>query len=126
MRVGEWAARWVPPGAVAAVWVYEGLVAKVLGARPDERAIVESVPVLGGAAAVVLVLIGLAEIALGGWVLTGWAPRTAAAVQTALLAGFNAGGLAFGGGHIAEPLNLVLHNVVLLVLAWLVALRRHR
>ena len=124
--MGEWAARWVPPGAVAAVWIYEGLVVKLLGARPDERAVVESVPVLGAAAAVVLVLIGLAEIALGAWVLAGWAPRTAAAVQTALLAGFNAGGLVFGGGSIAEPLNLVLHNAVLLVLAWLVAIRRHR
>ncbi|WP_346052353.1 DoxX-like family protein [Amycolatopsis dongchuanensis] len=125
MRVRAWVVRWVPPGAVAAVWVYEGLVAKLLGARPDERAIVAAVPVLGAAAGVLLVLIGLAEIGLGLWVLTGWAPRTAAAVQTALLAVFNGGGLLFGGGQIAEPLNLVLHNVVLLVLAWLVATRRH-
>ena len=124
--MGRWAARWVPPGVVAAVWVYEGLVAKLLGARPDERAIVSSVPVLGAAAGVVLAVIGLAEIGLGLWVLTGRAPRTAAAAQTVLLAGFNAGGLLFGGGQIAEPLNLVLHNVVLLVLAWLVATRKRR
>ncbi|WP_306999010.1 DoxX-like family protein [Amycolatopsis thermophila] len=124
--MGEWVARWVPPGAVAAVWIYEGLVAKLLGARPDERAVVQSVPVLGRYAAVLLVLIGLAEIALGMWVLTGWTPRTAAAVQTALLAGFNTGGIAFGGGNITEPLDLVLQNIVLLVLAWLVATRRRR
>lgn len=45
-------------------------------------------------------LIGAAEVALAGWMLSGRRPRRAAAAQTALLLGMNAGGLLFAGERI--------------------------
>ncbi|MBV8933828.1 MAG: DoxX-like family protein [Kutzneria sp.] len=114
--------RWVSRAAVAAVWCYEGLLAKVLGGRPDELSVVASVPFLPASAApVLLVLIGIGEAGIGLWVLIGRAPRAAAVVQTVVIAGFNAGGLLFAADRIPLPGQLLLHNAVLLVLAWLVA-----
>lgn len=113
--------------AVALVWVYEGLVAKIIGARPDELAIIGSVPFLpDGAARVVMIMIGSAEVIIAIWVLTARAPRAAAVGQTLVLTGFNTGGLIFGGGEIAEPAHLLVTNFALLALVWLVALTPSR
>ena len=47
-------------------------------------------------------------------------------VQTLVLAGFNTGGLIFGGDEIAEPAHLLVTNLALLALVWLVALTPSR
>jgi hypothetical protein len=46
--------------------------------------------------------------------LSGRAPRAAALVQTGVVVAFNAGGLAVGGGHIADPGRLLTGNAVLI------------
>ncbi|GAA1189977.1 hypothetical protein F4556_000078 [Kitasatospora gansuensis] len=108
--------------AVALMWWYEGFWCKVFPGRADQRAIVEGVPLLpAGAVTPLLVAIGLAEVALGVWVLTRRRPYAAAAVQTALVAGFNTGGLLFGAEHIPEPGRLVVQDVAFLALIWLFA-----
>lgn len=110
--------------AVALVWWYEGLWDKVLGGSPDQRAIVAAVPWLPARAVTAAVLgIGLAEVALGAWALSGWRPRPAAVVQTGALVAFNAGGLAFGAAHVPDPAGMLVRNVAFLALVWLVALR---
>lgn len=115
--------------ALALVWLYEGLVAKILGFRADERAIVASVPGLPDAwVGVALGLLGAYEVGLAVMIMFGrparlpWLPRAAAVVQTVTLLAFNAGGLIFGGGEIAEPAHLLITNAALLALAWLVAI----
>ncbi|MFJ9950818.1 DoxX-like family protein [Kitasatospora sp. NPDC091207] len=111
--------------AIALMWGYEGLWCKIFPGRADQRAIVEGLPLLPeGAAAVLLVAIGLAELALGVWVLSGRLPRLAALVQTALVAGFNTGGLLVGADHIPEPGRLVVQDLVFLALIWTVAAAR--
>lgn len=111
-------ARW----AVALVWFYEGFWCKVWPGRADQRAIVGDVPFLPGwAVTAALVAIGLAEVALGLWVLTGRRARTAALVQTALVVGFNAGGLLFSPGQIEEPGRLLTQNLVFVALIWMLA-----
>ncbi|WP_371482468.1 DoxX-like family protein [Kitasatospora sp. NBC_00315] len=118
--------RWtaLPAAAVALMWFYEGFWCKVLPGRADQRAIVESVPLLpGGAVTPVLLAIGFAEVALGLWVLGGRAARAAAVVQTGLVVGFNAGGLLFGGDQIPEPGRLVVQDLAFLALIWTVAAR---
>ncbi|MEV5609514.1 DoxX-like family protein [Streptomyces sp. NPDC052225] len=111
-------ARW----AVALVWFYEGFWCKVWPGRADQRAIVGDVPLLDGwSVTAALVAIGLAEVALGIWVLTGLRPVAAALVQTALVAGFNAGGLLFSPGQIDEPGRLLTQNLVFVALIWVLA-----
>jgi uncharacterized membrane protein YphA (DoxX/SURF4 family) len=108
--------------AIALVWWYEGFWCKVWPGRADQRAIVGDVPGLPGwAVGPALLAIGLAEVALGVWVLTGRRTRAAAVVQTVLVVAFNAGGLLFGADRIAEPGRLVTQDLALLALVWLVA-----
>ncbi|MFD7730333.1 DoxX-like family protein [Kitasatospora phosalacinea] len=115
----------LPALAVALMWWYEGFWCKVFPGRADQRAIVEGLPLLpAGAAGALLVAIGLAEVALGAWVLLGHRPYAAAVVQTVLVVGFNTGGLLVGAQHIPEPGRLVVQDLALLALIWLVAARR--
>ncbi|GAA1672000.1 DoxX-like family protein [Fodinicola feengrottensis] len=107
---------------VAAVWAYEGLYCKVLGGAGDQRAIVASVPGLpAGWVTAALVTIGVLETALGAWALSGVRARLAAVLQTAVIVGFNAGGLVFAGNEIAEPGRLLVQNAAFLTLVWVLA-----
>lgn len=130
MSAGLVSRSWLRVGqvALALVWLYEGLVAKILGLRTDERAIVASVPGLPDPfVGTALVLLGAYEVALAVMIMLGrparfrWLPRAAAVLQTVTLVAFNAGGLVFGGDEIAEPAHLLINNAALLALAWLVA-----
>ncbi|MEU0602797.1 DoxX-like family protein [Streptomyces sp. NPDC006393] len=111
------AARW----AIALVWFYEGFWCKIWPGRADQRAIVGDVPFLPGWAVTgVLVGIGLAEVAIGAWVLSGRRARSAALVQTMLVVAFNLGGLLFSSGQIDEPGRLVTQDLAFLALIWMV------
>lgn len=108
-------------GAVALVWFYEGGWCKVWPGRADQRAIVGDVPILPGwAVTTALVVVGLTEVAIGIWVLTGRRVRAAAVVQTLLVAGFNAGGLLFSPDQIDEPGRLLTQNLAFVALIWMV------
>ncbi|MET7289394.1 DoxX-like family protein [Streptomyces sp. NPDC005573] len=111
-------------GAIALVWFYEGFWCKVWPGRADQRAIVGDVPLLPGwAVTAALLAIGLAEVGIGLWVLSGRRARAAAAVQTALVLVFNAGGLLFAPDRIDEPGRLLTQNLVFLVLIHAVGTR---
>lgn len=113
--------------AIAAVWLYEGFWCKVLGRMPDQKGIVEAVPLLGPArVAVVLPILGVLECGLAAWVLSGWAPVWAAAVQTGLLVGMNANGLFFARRLIHDPAGMVVKNFVFVVLIWVAAAQGSR
>ncbi|SEM26900.1 DoxX-like family protein [Streptacidiphilus jiangxiensis] len=115
----------LPAAAVALTWFYEGLWCKLWPGRADQRAIVGSVPMLpAGAVTTVLAAIGLMEVGIGLWVLSGRRPLLAAAVQTALIVAFNTGGLLFGADQIAEPGRLVVQDLALIALIWTVATTR--
>ncbi|MEU5536508.1 DoxX-like family protein [Streptomyces sp. NPDC020362] len=114
------AARW----AIALVWFYEGFWCKIWPGREDQRAIVGDVPFLPGWAVTgVLAGIGLAEVAIGVWVLSGLRARWAALVQTVLVVSFNFGGLLFSPGEITEPGRLVTQDLAFLALIWTVTWR---
>ncbi len=108
--------------AVAAVWLYEGLWCKVLGRRPSQQRIVEAVPFLGpGAGPLFLRALGVVEVLLALWVLSGWEAVWAAVVQTTLLVGMNANGLLFARKLIHDPAEMVVKNAALIVLMWVAA-----
>lgn len=114
-----------PRLAVALVWLYQGLWCKLLGGCPGHRAIVDAVPWLGeGGGTVFFYGLGAFETGLALWVLSGWRPRTAALVQTALLVAMNGGGLLWGREHIADPGAMLTQNFAFLTLAWIVAGRQ--
>jgi uncharacterized membrane protein YphA (DoxX/SURF4 family) len=113
---------WLVRGAVAAVWIYEGLWCKLLGGDPNQRTVVESVPRLGPRiGALFLRALGVVELALGAWALSGRLPVHCAIVQTALLVTLNANGIAWARRHIHDPAGMVVKNFAFLVLAWVSA-----
>jgi hypothetical protein len=106
-------------GAVAAVWLYEGLWCKVLGRAPLQSQVVQAVPgigpLLGGT---FLKLLGVVEVSLALWVISGVAPGLCAIAQTALLVALNANGLLWARHIIHDPAGMIVKNIAFLVLAW--------
>lgn len=104
--------------SVAAVWLYEGLWCKVMGGAPSQKIVVSAVPKFGAWAESFLMLLGWVEVALGVWVLTGFAAGWCAVTQTVLLVTLNANGLLWARKRIHDPAGMVLKNAAFLLLAW--------
>jgi hypothetical protein len=66
-----------------------------------------------------LKVLGLVEVALAVWVLSGIAPGECVIVQTALLVALNANGLLWARHIIHEPAGMIVKNVAFLMLAWI-------
>jgi hypothetical protein len=106
----------------ASVWILFGLVFKVLHAVPRHEAIVATI--LGRAAAgPVTLLIGLAETAMGIWILSRRWPRSCAAAQTVTIVGMNALELTLARDQLLAPVPMVCANGVFLAAGWYLALR---
>lgn len=105
--------------AISAIWLYQGGWCKLVAPSERHLRVVAGVPGVGPAQArKALFAVGSVEVALAAWVLSGRAPRTAAAAQTALLGVMNGGGLLFSRGAITEPVGMVTQNLALLALIW--------
>lgn len=110
-------------GAVAGVWIYEGLWCKLLGRETRQVDIVANVPFLSPALARgFLKVLGVVEVGLGVWALSGVAPILCALAQTILLVLLNANGILWSRGLIHDPAGMVIKNFAFLVLAWVSAL----
>jgi len=110
--------------AIAAVWLYQGGWCKLVAPKERHLRVVADLPGVGASnARTVLAMVGSVEVGLAAWVLSGRAPRSAAAAQTALLGAMNGGGLLFSRGTIAEPANMVTQNLALVALIWSAARR---
>lgn len=73
---------------IAAIWLVNGLICKVLGWAPRHERIVAAI--LGGDHSTVLTsLIGMGEIVIAVWILSGWRYRWCAVVQIALIVTMN-------------------------------------
>jgi len=105
--------------SIAAVWMYEGLWCKILGGVKSQVDVVQAVPRIGPRFGVAfLKTLGLAEIAVALWVMSGFAPGICAIAQTVLLVTLNANGLLWARHIIHEPAGMVVKNVAFLVLVW--------
>jgi hypothetical protein len=106
--------------SVAAVWLYEGLWCKILGRVRSQVEVVTAVPRLGPRfGPPFLKMLGLVEVGLAVWVMTGIAPGVCAIVETALLIVLNANGLVWARRIIHEPAGMIVKNIAFLVLAWI-------
>jgi hypothetical protein len=113
---------WLVRVAVAAVWLYEGLWCKLLGGDPNQRVIVESVPKFGPRIGVLfLYTLGVVEVAMAAWVMSGAWPLASVIAQTALLATLNINGLIWARGNIHDPAGMIVKNFAFIVLAWVSA-----
>lgn len=72
--------------ALGAVWLYEGLVPKLLFIRPDQPDLVERSGLYFGTPEGFLQLLGVAQIALALWLFTGLSERLAVTIATAAMA----------------------------------------
>lgn len=107
-------------GAVAAVWLYEGLWCKIFGRAPLQAQVVAAVPGLSPQfGRWFLKTLGAVETLLAAWVLSGISPGACAIAETALLIALNANGLLWARRIIHEPAGMVVKNVAFLVLVWI-------
>jgi hypothetical protein len=113
---------WLIHGAVAAVWLYEGLWCKLLRGEPREIEVVKAVPRYGERFGVpFLMTLGVVEVAIALWVLSGAEPFLCALTQTVLLVTLNANGLIWSRHVIHDPRGMIVKNFAFLVLAWVAA-----
>jgi uncharacterized membrane protein YphA (DoxX/SURF4 family) len=118
-------ARVLARGSLGLVWIYEGLVPKILfpGAHPEQTALVANSLFCFATPSVTLALLGSAQIVLGLLLLSGWRDREVGAVATVwmvLLIVLVAGGrpqmLTDPFGALAKDLCLIACAAVLWVL----------
>lgn len=113
---------WLIRGAVAAVWLYEGLWCKLLRGAPRELEVVKTVPRFGPRFGVpFLMTLGVVEVILAVWVLSGASPLLCVITQTVLLVSLNANGLVWSRHIIEDPQGMLVKNFAFLVLAWVAA-----
>lgn len=106
--------------SVAAVWTYEGLWCKLLGRMPSQFAMMIELPRCTPERAVLLLrLLGLVEMSLALWVLSGDAPAACALAQILVLITLNGNGLLWARHLIHDPGGMVVKNIAFLVLVWI-------
>lgn len=106
---------------IAAVWIFHGLYSKLLKGIPRHERIVARV--LGERwAPVVIKLVGVAEVLLGVWFLTGWWRAGAALVQTLALVTMNALEIRHARDLLISPWGMVALNALLVAAGWYWAL----
>lgn len=113
---------WLIHVAVAGVWLYEGLWCKLLNGEPNQLRVVQALPRFSlNTANSLLKLIGVIEVAIAVWVLTGFTPIFCASAQTALILALNGGGIFWAGRIIHDPAGMLIKNFAFLVLVWVSA-----
>lgn len=82
MNTKIWIAKLTARVALGLVWFYEGLVPKILFLRADEIELVRKSGLMWRTPEFTLMVMGIAQIFLGVWLIVGWAERLAVAVAT--------------------------------------------
>ena len=82
MKTKLWTIKVISRVALGVVWLYEGLVPKILFLRADQLDLVERSGMVWRSPEWTLQALGLAQIALGIWLLVGWTERFTVAIAT--------------------------------------------
>ena len=110
--------------ALGIVWFYEGLVPKILFVRADELELVRKSGLVWHSPEWTLLVMGIAQIAVGVWLLAGWAEKWAVTIATGwmcILILLVAGG---NPGMLTDPYGALVKDFCLLACAitvWLLA-----
>lgn len=108
---------------VALVWLREGLWQKIIARDAHEFSIVQQFAASPERAQQFMLGIGAAETLLALAILSGLFCRPLAWFQIFILLLMNAVGILFGGGTIADPVGLLIHNLPLIACMALLSLR---
>lgn len=105
---------------LAFIWIYLGLVPKLLVQVPLEQDVVRRTGLYVSSPALTIRLIGIFEIALGVWLITGFRERLACAVTSMLIIVLMVFALIQEPMLLAGPFGGMIKNLGLFVLAWIV------
>jgi len=109
----------------ACVWFVFGVIFKILDLVPRHQTIVASV--LGESLARPMTfLIGVAEVCIGLWILSGVRPRVCMTVQTLALVAMNTLEISLAREHLLAPIPMVCANAVFLGAGWYAAMASER
>ena len=113
---------WLIRIAVATVWLYEGLWCKLLGHEPHQLTVVEAVPRWGASIGpAFLKTLGVVELCLATWAVSGIMPLWCVIAQTLLLVTLNSFGIIWARHIIHDPGGMLVKNFAFLILAWVSA-----
>lgn len=105
---------------ISSVWVFHGLYSKLSNGIPRHRMIVGRI--LGEIADHATLTVGLLEVMLGLWALSGRSRRACAVVQTLAIVSMNALEIAFARDLLISAPGMVVLNLLFLSLVWYWAL----
>jgi len=103
--------------SVAFVWIYHGLVPKLLFAHPAESEILVLSGVSTSHAGAAVMIAGIAEIALGLLMLIAWRARSLFVVSIALMLVALLSVAAFAPGYLIAAFNPVTLNILVVALS---------
>ena len=110
--------------ALGIVWLYEGLVPKILFVRPDEIDLVQRSGVWRGSPLLTLQVMGLLQIFFGLWLLVGWRERVAVTLTTLWMCGLIVLVAAGNPWMLTDPYGALIKDVCLIACAaavWILA-----
>lgn len=130
-RLRLWLEREIPPAvsmrqalihfvsrtAVALVWIYEGLVPKILARHPDELSMLAATGVPADRVGALMPVIGVLEVAFGGLVLLTWPSRWPMVATVMAMALALATVAATAPGFLSAPFNPVTLNLCVAALS---------
>lgn len=124
MNTKLWIVKISARSALGIVWLYEGLVPKILFLRADEIDLVRKSGLVWRSPEWTLLAMGIAQIAVGLWLINGWAERLAVSFATfwmfiliLLVAGVNPGMLTDPYGALVKDFCLVACAITVWLLA---------
>jgi len=110
--------------ALGLVWLYEGLVPKILFLRSDELDLVGRSGVIWRTPEWTLQVLGAAQIAVGIWLIAGWAERFAVAIATLWMAVLIVLVAAGSPAMLTDPYGALIKDLCLIACAitvWMLA-----
>ena len=124
MNTKLWVIKVTARSALGLVWLYEGLVPKLLFLRADELDLVRNWGIWWGSPLLTLQIMGVVQIAFGLWLLVGWYERAAVMLATLWMCGLIF--LVAGGnpGMLTDPYGALIKDLCLIACAaavWILA-----
>ena len=107
-------------GALGLVWLYEGLVPKLLFVRADQIDLVQRSGLYFGSPEQFLQLLGTAQVAFAVWLLTGFCERVAVAIATIGMAILILLVAANNPGMLTDPYGALIKDLCLIACAYAV------
>jgi uncharacterized membrane protein YphA (DoxX/SURF4 family) len=103
---------------IACVWIFHGLVSKILMGIPRHQAIVGRI--LGESyGAFMTNVIGVLEILLGLWILSGYKKKICATLQTLALVVMNALEIKLAKDLLYSPWGMIILNLGFIAIIWI-------